>query len=449
MRAGDMIENMPASAPATISWRRSAWVPMPTLPRPLAATVLLWGVLSAACAPSAEDDRPVDDAPVTTDPEALRTFTIEIPDATLEDLAQRLDRTRLPDQIPGSGWDYGTELGYLEGLLAYWRDEFDWRAREARLNELDHFKTVIDGVDMHFVHVRSPHEEALPLLLIHGWPGSFVEFVDMVPALTRPETAGGQPADAFHLVIPSLPGFGFSSAPAERGWNPERMADALAALMERLGYDRYGVQGGDWGGIIGRSLAGNHGDRVAGFHTNFVLAGPPPGADPEEGVTPEELEFQAERTAAFADGRGYQQIQGTKPQTLGYGLNDSPAGLAAWIVEKFHGWTDNGGVPESAVDRDAILTNITLYWVTGSITSSTRIYYENGRTPAERPVRYVEVPTGAAVFPKEIYVAPRRWAEDRYNIVQWTVMERGGHFAALEEPDLLLGDMRSFFRLVR
>jgi microsomal epoxide hydrolase len=285
--------------------------------------------------------------------------------------------------------------------------------------------------------------------MIHGWPGSFVEFAGVVGPLTDPPAHEGDPADAFHLVAPSLPGFGFSGKPAEPGWSPERMADMLAALMERLGYDRYGVQGGDWGGIIGRSLAGNYPEHVIGLHSNFILGGPGPGVDPNAGVTPEEMGLRRERVEAFAEGGAYQEIQGTKPQTLGYGLNDSPAGLAAWIVEKFHGWSDHSGDVEEAFTRDELLTNITLYWVTETITSSTRIYYESRHAPVTRPVQYVEVPTAGAIFPKEIYFTPRTWAEARYNIVRWTVMPRGGHFAALEEPELLVDDIRAFYRELR
>jgi pimeloyl-ACP methyl ester carboxylesterase len=384
------------------------------------------------------------------DAEAIRPFTIEIADEVLTDLNDRLARTRLPDQIPGTGWDYGMDRAYLEELLAYWQNGFDWRAQERRLNEFDHFKTVIDGVDMHFIHQRSAEEDATPLLLTHGWPGSFVEFTKLIGPLTDPAAYGGDPADAFHLVILSLPGYGFSGKPTETGYNPERMADVLAGLMERLGYDRYGAQGGDWGAIISRVLAGNYSDRLIGLHTNFIRAGRPPGdADPEEGLSAEELELMRERAEAFSEGRGYSAIQGTKPQTLGYGLNDSPAGLAAWIVEKFHGWSDNGGDVESAFTKDEMLTNIMLYWVTETITSSSRLYYESGHTPPTRPMGYIDVPTGAAIFPKEITFVPRKWAEAQYNIVRWTVMPRGGHFAALEEPELLVDDIRAFFRGLR
>ena len=389
------------------------------------------------------------DESASADPAAVRPITLAVPEPVLADLQARLDLTRLPDEIPGTGWDYGTERGYLDELLTYWRDGFDWRAQEQLINELDHFVTRIDGVDLHFIHQRSPNPDAIPLLITHGWPGSFVEFLGIIGPLTDPGAHGGDAADAFHVVAPSLPGFGLSSSPTEPGYGPERMADILASLMERLGYDRYGLQGGDWGAIIGHWHAGNHPEHVIGLHSNFVLGGPPPGVDPNEGVPAVELEMREERTRAFAEGSAYQDIQGTKPQTLGYGLNDSPAGLAGWIVEKFHGWSDNDGHVESAFTKDELLTNITLYWVTQTITSSTRIYYESRHTPPMRPVAFVEVPTAAAVFPKEIYFTPRRWAESRYNIVRWTVMPRGGHFAALEEPELLVDDVRAFFGELR
>lgn len=408
--------------------------------------MLAVGLTLAACSSEPRGTQASTDG----DLDAIRPFTIAVPDSVLADLDERLARTRFPDPGPGAPWEYGTDRAYLEELIAYWRDHFDWRAQERALNELDHFTTTIDGVQVHFIHARSPNPDAMPLLLTHGWPGSFIEFVDLIGPLTDPAAYGGDPADAFHVVIPSLPGFGFSGKPTAPGYSPEKMADVLAALMARLGYDRYGAQGGDWGAIISRALAGNYPEHVIGLHSNFMTGGPPVGvSDPNEGVPEAELALRAERSEAFAEGSAYQEIQGTKPQTLGYGLNDSPAGLAAWIVEKFHGWTDNDGRVESALTRDQILTNVTLYWVTQSIASSTRIYYESRHTPASRPVRYVEVPTGVAVFPKEIYFVPRRWAESRYNIVRWTMMPRGGHFAALEEPELLVDDVRAFFRPLR
>lgn len=388
----------------------------------------------------------IPDRIVKVEPDAIRPFNVQVPDEILDDLDDRLKRARFPDQIPDTDWSYGTDGAYLSELIDYWRTEFDWRAQEQILNELDQFTTVIDGVDLHFIHQRSSNPDAVPLLLIHGWPGSIFEFMEIIGPLSDPASYGGNRSDAFHLVIPSLPGFGFSGKPSESGWSPERMAAAFAELMERLDYDRYGVQGGDWGGIIGRSLAGNYPDRVIGFHTNFVLGGPPPNTDRWAGVSEKERTFLADRTEAFAEGSGYQEIQGTKPQSLGVGLNDSPAGLAAWIVEKFHGWSDHDGHVEDAFTRDQILANVTLYWVTETITSSARIYYESRHAQNRSTTPYVSVPTAGAIFPKEIYFTPRAWAEHRYNIVRWTVMPRGGHFAALEEPHLLVDDVRAFFR---
>ena len=391
---------------------------------------------------------PAMEAATPDDPEGVRPFTIDVPEAILVDLKSRLMRSRLPDQIPGTDWDYGTDRAYLADLLDYWQNDFDWRAQEAVLNQFHHFKTVVDGVDVHFIHQRSPNEDATPLLLVHGWPGSFTEFTNLIGPLTDPASHGGDPEEAFHLVVPSIPGFGFSGKPTERGYNPERMADVLAGLMERLGYERYGVQGGDWGGIIGRIVAGNYADHVIGFHTNFLTGGPPPDMEnPEEGIPVEELELSAAKSAAFAtEQSGYFSIQGTKPQTVGYGLNDSPAGLAAWIVEKFHAWSDHGGDVENPISRDQMLTNITVYWVTGTATSSARIYYESQHTRPTRPVGYIDVPTAGAIFPGEISFLPRKWAEGSYNLARWTRMPEGGHFAALEQPELLMDDMRAFFR---
>ena len=379
--------------------------------------------------------------------EAIVPFTIKVPDAVLQDLKARLRNTRLPQEIPNTGWDYGTDLAYLRSLISYWRDSFDWRAQERRLNALPQFKTTIDGLEVHFIHIKSKEPGAFPLALTHGWPGSFFEFTKIVGPLTDPVKFGGRAADAFDVVAISLPGFGFSGKPQERGYSPEKMGSIIAKLMARLGYARYGVQGGDWGGIISRLVALDDATHVAGLHLNFSLVGPPPGGDPNAGVSPAELQRYEARNAYMANERAYQAIQGSKPQTLGFALEDSPAGLAAWIVEKFRAWCDCDGNVESRFTKDDLLTNITLYWVTQTATSSARIYYEN-RVAPPNPGR-VTVPTAYALFPKEITVPPRKWVEARFNLVRWTEMPRGGHFAALEQPDLLVADVREFFRGIR
>jgi microsomal epoxide hydrolase len=346
------------------------------------------------------------------------------------------------------GWEYGTELAYMKGLVEYWRSTFDWRAQERKLNAFPQFTTTIDGLNIHFVHVRSKHPNAMPLALTHGWPGSFFEFTKVIGPLTDPVAHGGRAEDAFDVVAISLPGFGFSDKPQRPGVGPERMADVIAKLMARLGYTRYGAQGGDWGGIISRILAIKDAAHVSGLHLNFCVAGPPQGAaDPDAGVASAELTLMQERQAYMENERAYQQMQGTKPQTLGYALNDSPAGLAAWIVEKFRAWCDCGGDVEKKFSKDDLLTNVMIYWASGTATSSARIYYEN--RVATAVAGRVTVPTACALFPKEISTPPRRWVEARYNLTRWTAMPRGGHFAALEEPELLVDDVRAFFRTVR
>ncbi|MGM0633969.1 MAG: epoxide hydrolase family protein [Pseudomonadota bacterium] len=380
-------------------------------------------------------------------------FHIAIDDAQLDDLQRRLEQTRWPDQISGTSWEYGTDRQYLRELVTYWRDAFDWRARETELNRFDQYTMPVDGLDLHFVHQRSSNPDAIPLLLVHGWPGSFTEFTGLIGPLTEPGEHGGDAEDAFHLIAPSLPGFGFSGIPDQPGYSPERIALLLAQLMEQLGYERYALAGGDWGAIINRHLANHHPERLIGLHTNFVLAGEPEDPDRTGRATGAELEARAERAQYMRNEVAYQQIQGTKPQTLGYGLNDSPAGLAGWIVEKFHGWTDMPQGAEGDLDeyfsKDALLTNIAVYWFTGTITSSMRIYYENRNTETVKPMGYIDVPTGAAVFPAEIYQTPRAWAEAAYDIQRWTVMPSGGHFAAMEEPALYLDDLRAFYRGLR
>ena len=375
----------------------------------------------------------------------IQPFDITVAAEVLEDLDDRLGRTRWPDQIPDTGWDYGTNLAYLQELCAYWRDEYDWRTHEARLKAWDHFATEIDGQRIHFIHAPSPVEGARPLLLSHGWPGSVVEFLQVIEPLRDPEAHGGEPADAFHVVAPSLPGYGWSGPTTDRGWSPSRIADAFATLMARLGYDGYIAQGGDWGSMISTCIGLQDPEHCAGIHLNMLIAVP----GPDDELTEEEQAAMVDAMAIMSDGAGYQQIQGTRPQTLSYGLNDSPAGLAGWIAEKFHAWTDNDGTIESAVSRDDLLTNITAYWVTGTIGSSTRLYYEAKKSGLFGPQgAKVEVPTAGAVFPQEILRASRRFAERAYAIEHWSTFDRGGHFAAIEEPDLLVGDVRSFNRVL-
>ena len=368
----------------------------------------------------------------------MQPFRINVPEADLSDLGDRLARTRWPHEATAPPWEQGPPLSYLQELVGYWRRDYDWRAAEARLNRYDQFVDEVEDQRIHFLHVPSPHAGALPLVLSHGWPGSIVEFLDVIDPLTNPPDA----ADAFSLVVPSLPGYGFSGPTTAPGWTPRRMAAAFGAIMARLGYERYGVQGGDWGSVISCNMADLEPERVVGLHVNFLNVPPPPGETPTA----------HEPWARFnATGRGYQQIQSTKPQTIGYLLDDSPAGLAGWIVEKFREWSDCGGDPERSFTKDQLLTNVMMYWLTRTATSAARVYWEFIRAGrASIPQAPVTVPTGVANYPAEIGRSERAWAERRYpNIVQWTYPERGGHFAAMEVPDLFVSDVRAFFRLVR
>lgn len=380
--------------------------------------------------------------------DAIVPYRINVPDAVLRDLKERLARTRFPDQLDNVGWAYGADIAYVRPLVEYRRDRFDWRAQERRLNEFDQSTTTIDGLRIHFIHQKSPVPGAMPLALTHGWPGSIAEFHKIIGPLTDPVKYGGRAEDAFNVVAISLPGFGFTERPKDRGYSPEKMADIIAKLMARLGYTRYGLQGGDWGGIISRIVALKNPSHVAGLHLNFCTgAAAPDPANPNAGVPDAELKLMQETNARMENERAYQQIQGTKPQTLGYGLTDSPAGLAAWIVEKFHAWCDCGDNIESRFTKDELLTNVTIYWATQTAASSTRIYYESRQAGGVQG--RVEVPTACALFPKEITTPPRKWVENRYNLMRWTPMPRGGHFAALEQPDLLIADVREFFRGIR
>jgi len=377
-------------------------------------------------------------------------FTLHVPDAAISDLRGRLAHTRFPDQAPGDPWAYGTSVEYLRGLVEYWRTGFDWRAQEARLNAFPQFKTPLHDIDVHFLHVPGNGPNPCPLLLMHGWPGSVFEFMDLIPRLTDPASFGGDPADAFTVVAPSLPGYGLSFRPGQKRFGIEEIADCLADLMtETLGYRRFAAQGGDWGGITASRMGYAHAAKLLGIHVNLLAVRREPGAvtDP----TPEERRYLDELAHWLKEETGYQWIQGTRPQTLSFGLTDSPAGLAAWIVEKFRAWSDCGGDLESVFTRDQLLSNISLYWFTGAIGSSFFPYYFRMHRPWPVPDGgSIGVPAGYSEFPREILRAPRSLAARTYtDIRRWTVMPRGGHFAAMEQPEALAGELRAFFRPLR
>jgi epoxide hydrolase len=373
----------------------------------------------------------------------VRPFRIDVPDEVLDDLRTRLARTRWPEAECVDDWSQGMPLAYTRELAAYWADGYNWRAREAALNRFAQFITEVDGLDIHFVHQRSQHEHAFPLLITHGWPGSIVEFHKVIEPLTDPTAHGGRVEDAFHVVCPSLPGYGFSGKPTRSGWGVDKIAQAWETLMLRLGYHRYGAQGGDWGAAVTTRIGRNRGHCMA-IHLNMPLGRPPAGiTDPTE----EEQQALAALEHYRRWGAGYSKQQSTRPQTLGYGLADSPVGQMAWIVEKFWAWMDCDGNPENVLSRDELLDNVMMYWATGTGASSARLYWESFSSFAT--TGRVELPTGVAAFPKEILPAPRRWCEPNYHITHWTTMPRGGHFAAFEQPGLFVDDLRAFFATVR
>jgi pimeloyl-ACP methyl ester carboxylesterase len=378
-------------------------------------------------------------------------FTCHAPDEILADLKARLKSTRFPDQLDGAGWEYGTELSYLQELCAYWRDEFDWRAAEARFNAHPQFTAQIAGENVHFYHIRSPEPDALPLIITHGFPGSVTEFLDILGPLSDPASHGGHPRDAFHVIAPSIPGYGFSGPTQHKGFNIDQAATINIALMDLLGYDRFVAQGGDFGAAISTSMAAKCPERMIALHLNFILGRPADPSDPFAGLTEAEIAEQEWKRDYDLNESGYQAIQATKPQTLAYGLTDSPAGLAAWIVEKFRTWSDCGGDIERAFTKDQLLENIMLYWVTGTINSAMRLYYESiaPKGSPGGPWPRITVPTAHAHFPAEIRPTPKSWAEQMYNIVRWTDQPRGGHFAAFEQPHLFLEDLREFTRSYR
>jgi pimeloyl-ACP methyl ester carboxylesterase len=387
-------------------------------------------------------------APAAWAVSGLVPFRFDVPQAALDDLAERLDRTRWPDELPGVGWSYGVPGGHLRELAAYWRHSYDWRAAEARLNAWPQVTTVIDGTTVHAAHVRSPEPDATALVMTHGWPGSIVEFTTVAGPLTDPRAYGGDPADAFHLVLPSIPGFGPSGPTRATGWEWRRVAAAFAELMTRLGYARFGTQGGDWGAGISRELGRAYPERVVGVHLNLLPGGAADGPEPDVALSPAERQRWArswERSRRFTlDRQGYADLQSTRPQTLAYALTDSPVGQLAWIAEKFEEWSEHG------VDRDLLLTNVMLYWLTGTAGSSARIYYERAHADYwGKPPEPSATPTALAAFEYDNFLPMRHIAERTENIVQWTEYPQGGHFAALEQPEVLVADIRRFFRALR
>jgi epoxide hydrolase len=385
-------------------------------------------------------------------PDEVTDFRLEVPEEDLDDLRDRLQRARWPERETVPDWSQGVPLAYLQDLCRYWAEEYDWRRAEARLNALAQFRTTLDGLSIHFLHVRSPSPDALPLVLTHGWPGSIVEFLDVIGPLSDPVAHGGDPADAFHVICPSLPGYGFTDKPAAPGWGIERIADAWIGLMDRLGYARYGAVGGDWGTSVSTCIARQAPERVAGIHLLPPLA--PPDPETLDDLSDRERAALAalERSAEWDS--GYSTEHATRPQTIGYALADSPVALCAWIVEKFWAWTDGGGDPEGALSRDQLLDNLMLYWLPATGASSARLYWESIRKVNEWISGTVDdvitAPTGCSIFAHELQRPSRRWAERRFpNIRHWNELDRGGHFAAFEQPELFVDELRAFFRLVR
>jgi pimeloyl-ACP methyl ester carboxylesterase len=374
----------------------------------------------------------------------ITPFRVDVSSAEIDDLRERLGLTRWPERETVEDWSQGVPLGYLQELCRYWVDEYDWSRRQDRLNSFAQYRTEIDGLGIHFVHVPSPHAGALPLILTHGWPGSVVEFLDIIGPLTDPPSHGGAASDAFHVVVPSLPGYAFSDKPSGTGWGVEHTARAWATLMARLGYDRYGAQGGDWGAMVTTSMAEQDPDHVAGIHINMVIGFP----GPDDGEMTEAEQAALAGSQAYMDhDSGYSKQQSTRPQTLGYGLVDSPAGQCAWILEKFWSWSDTGGDPVGMLGADRILDNVMLYWLTATGASSARMYWESFNNISFAPVG---VPMGASIFPKEIFRASRRWAAHRFSDIRyWGEPKVGGHFAAFEQPEIFVDEVRSFFRTVR
>jgi pimeloyl-ACP methyl ester carboxylesterase len=377
--------------------------------------------------------------------DAIRPFRIAASDEQLDDLRRRLRSARFPERECVDDWSQGIPLAYVQDVCAYWAEKYDWRAREARLNRFPQFTTEIDGVSIHFIHARSPHENALPLVVTHGWPGSIVEFHKVIEPLVDPTAFGGDARDAFHVVCPSLPGYGFSGKPTRSGWGVQRIARAWSQLMPRLGYPRYAAQGGDWGAMVTTCVGAQDPANCLGIHLNMPIAPPDPTT---MGDLTEREKSALAGMQHYADwDSGYSKQQSTRPQTVGYGLTDSPVGQMAWILEKFWSWTDCDGHPENVLTRDELLDNVMLYWLPANAASSARLYWESFRTP---PMDPVTVPVGCSIYPKEIFRTSRRWAEKRYaKLVHFNELEKGGHFAAFEQPEAFVREVREWARKIR
>ncbi|MBB35056.1 MAG: epoxide hydrolase [Hirschia sp.] len=377
--------------------------------------------------------------------EAIVEVTLDVPQSALDDLSERLARTRWPEKETVDDWSQGAPLDKVQALVEHWRNGYDWRRCEAEINAYPNYRTLIDGHAIHFIHVRSPHEDALPVVLTHGWPGTFVEFLKVIEPLTDPTKHGGKAEDAFHVVIPSLPGYGLSDKPSATGWGIERISKAWATLMKRLGYDRYVAQGGDWGSAVTRAMAVQQPAGLVGLHLNMVIVFPPKDEafDDEESRTARDVANDHKQW-----GLGYSTQQSTRPQTLGYALADSPVGQAAWIYEKMQAWTDNEGVPEDALTQDAMLDNIMIYWLTNSAASSARLYWESFRTSfGNTPI---SLPVACSIFPREMRRPPRRWADSVFSdIIYWNRPAKGGHFAAFEQPEIFVEELRAGFKPLR
>lgn len=381
----------------------------------------------------------------------VQPFSINISEHTLSDLTARLAQTRWPDTITDSGWSYGADVNYMKEIVDYWQVQFDWRAQERAINQFRQFRTEVDGSTIHFIHELGRGPQPLPLVITHGWPGSFVEMLKIIPPLTDPGSYGGVAEDSFDVVVPSLPGYGFSDPPTESGMNAFEIAELWVQLMNGLGYSRFGAQGGDWGASVSTCLGLRRPANLLGLHLNYIPGSykPFPGSATPSLSEAETTFLRAQEEWLQAEG-GYGHVQATKPQTLAFGLNDSPAGLAAWIIEKFRDWSDCGGDVERRFTKDELLTNVMIYWTTQTIHSSMRLYYEGRQRPLHfREGESVQTPCAVARFLKEAPFPPREWVERGYNVQRWTEFPQGGHFAAMEEPDLLVADIRTFFRPLR